>query len=143
MKKLFVSILFVISLLTPFIGSPNHASAKNLKYGFRTATLPTHYLGIWAHHLYGHRYVVMDVINRHTIYYTDYFETNKSSTWSTWNGKIGLIHFIVAKNKSLDKSSKRFYMYKPKTQFVTLYTKHGHVYVNEDGDNMKMYRLKK
>lgn len=136
MKKLFVSILFVISLLTPFIVSPNHASAKNLKYGFRTATLPTHYLGMWAHHLYGHRYVVMDVTNRHTIYYTDYYETNKSSTW---NEKIGLIHFIVAK----DKSSKRFYMYNPKTQCNALYTKHGHVYVDEDGDNMKMYKLKK
>lgn len=140
MKKLFVSILFVISLFTLFIVSPNNASAKNLKYGFRTATLPTHYLGIWDHHLYGHRYVLMYVKNRHTIYYTDYYETNKSRTW---NEKNGFIHFIVAKNKSLDKSSKRFYMYNPKIDFCTLYTKHGHVYVNEDGDNMKMHRLKK
>lgn len=136
MKKLFVSILFVISLFTLFIVSPNNASAKNLKYGFRTATLPTHYLGIWDHHLYGHRYVLMYVKNRHTIYYTDYYETNKSRTW---NEKNGFIHFIVAKNKG----SKRFYMYNPKENFNTLYTKHGHVYVGEDISNMKMHRLKK
>lgn len=136
MKKLFVSILFVISLFTLFIVSPNNASAKNLKYGFRTATLPTHYLGIWDHHLYGHRYVLMYVKNRHTIYYTDYYETNKSRTW---NEKNVFIHFIVAKNKS----SKRFFMYNPKTEFNTLYTKYGHVYVNEDISNMKMHRLKK
>ncbi|WP_434315028.1 hypothetical protein V1331_12050 (plasmid) [Levilactobacillus brevis] len=138
MKKLFVSILFVISLFTLFIVSPNNASAKNLKFGLRTATLPTHYLGMWAHHLDGHRYVVMDVTNRHTIYYTDYYEANKSRIY----GNNNFIHFIVAKDKS-DKSSKRFYMYNPKIDSCTLYTKHGHVYVNEDGDNMKMYRLKK
>lgn len=139
MKKLFVSILFVISLFTLFIVSPNNASAKNLKYGFRTATLPTHYLGMWAHHLYGHRYVIMDVTNRHTIYYTDYYEANKSRTY----GNVGFIHFIVTKNKSLDKSSKCFYMYNPKIQFNTLYTKHGHVYVGEGNSNLKMHRLKK
>lgn len=139
MKKLFVSILFVISLLTLFVVSPNQASAKNLKYGFRTATLPTHYLGIWAYHLDGHRYVVMDVTNRHTIYYTDDYETNKSREW---NEKIGLIHFTVAKD-SLDKSSKHFYMYNPKIDPCPLYTKHGHVYVLDGNANMKMHRLKK
>lgn len=120
--------------------SPNNASAKNLKYGFRTATLPTHYLGIWDNHLYGHRYVLMYVKNRHTIYYKDDYETNKSITW---NEKNGFLHFIVAKNKSLDKSSKRFYMYNPKENFCTLYTKHGHVYVGVDISNLKMHRLKK
>ncbi len=140
MKKLFVSILFVISLFTLFIVSPNNASAKNLKYGFRTATLPTHYLGIWDNHLYGHSYVLMYVKNRHTIYYTDDYETNKSRTW---NEKNDFLHFIVAKNKSLDKSSKRFYMYNPKENFIGLYTKHGHVYVGEGSSNLKMHRLKK
>lgn len=135
MKKIFVSMLFVFLVFALFIVNSNNVKAKNLQYGFRTATLPTHYVGLWEHHLYGHRYIVMKIKNRHDIHYTDDYETNKSITW---NEKNGFLHFIVAKNKSLDKSSKRFYMYNPKENFCTLYTKHGHVYVDEGSSNMML-----
>lgn len=131
MKKIFVSMLFVFSVFALFIVNSNNVKAKNLKYGFRTATLPTRYVGPWEHHLYGHKYIVKKIKNRHGIYYTDDYETNKSITW---NRKNGFIHYVASKRKN----SNCFFMYNPNFETNRLYTKGGRVYVDEGSSNMML-----